>query len=63
MDFLAAYDALLRRWPVPVEPVEVPSAYGTTRVNVCGPVDGEPLVLLHGGGAGLNARLGGFLRE
>ena len=51
VDFLRAYDALLARWPVPVEPVDVPSAYGTTRVNVCGPADGEPLVLLHGGGA------------
>jgi pimeloyl-ACP methyl ester carboxylesterase len=50
-DFLHAYDALLARWPVPVEAVDVPSAYGTTRVNVCGPDDGEPLVLLHGGGA------------
>lgn len=50
-EFFAAYDAVLARWPVPVEPVEVPSAYGTTHVNVCGPTDGAPLVLLHGGGA------------
>ncbi|MFC4060678.1 alpha/beta fold hydrolase [Planomonospora corallina] len=49
--FLAAYDAVLERWPVPVETVDLPSAYGTTRVNVCGPADGPPLVLLHGGGA------------
>jgi len=50
-DYLAAYDAVLAQWPVPVSPVDVPSAYGTTRVNVCGPADGAPLVLLHGGGA------------
>jgi pimeloyl-ACP methyl ester carboxylesterase len=50
-EFYRAYDALLARWPVPVEPVDVASVYGTTRVNVCGPADGEPLVLLHGGGA------------
>lgn len=50
-DFYAAYDAVLAQWPVPVSPVDVPSAYGTTRVNVCGPADGVPLVLLHGGGA------------
>ncbi|MER6303831.1 alpha/beta hydrolase [Kitasatospora sp. NPDC001539] len=48
--FLAAYDALLDRWPVPVEPLTVRTAHGTTRINACGPADGRPLVLLHGGG-------------
>ncbi len=51
VEFFAAYDAVLARWPVSVEPVDVPSACGTTRVNVGGPADGVPLVLLHGGGA------------
>lgn len=49
--FFASYDALLARWPVPVEHVDVPSVHGTTRVNVCGPAGAPPLVLLHGGGA------------
>ncbi|MFD8755900.1 alpha/beta fold hydrolase [Kitasatospora sp. NPDC059577] len=49
--FLAAYDALLARWPVPVEALTVRTAHGTTRINACGPHDGRPLVLLHGGGA------------
>lgn len=49
--FLAAYDAVLDAWPVPVERLDLGSAYGTTRVLVCGPEDGEPLVLLNGGGA------------
>ncbi|MFI1888682.1 alpha/beta fold hydrolase [Streptomyces jumonjinensis] len=49
--FLAAYDAVLDRWPVAVDRLEPTSAYGTTRVTACGPPDGEPLVLLHGGGA------------
>ncbi|MFJ6776051.1 alpha/beta fold hydrolase, partial [Kitasatospora sp. NPDC091257] len=49
--FLAAYDALLARWPVPVEALTVRTAHGTTRINACGPADGHPLVLLHGGGA------------
>ncbi|MEU7989159.1 alpha/beta hydrolase [Streptosporangium canum] len=48
--FLDAYDAVLDRWPVQVEPIDLPSAYGTTRVNACGPADGSPLILLHGGG-------------
>jgi pimeloyl-ACP methyl ester carboxylesterase len=50
-EFYAAYDALLARWPVPVFPVDIPSEYGMTHVNVCGPHDGEPLVLLHSGSA------------
>ncbi|MEU3570652.1 alpha/beta hydrolase [Kitasatospora sp. NPDC036755] len=49
--FLTAYDALLARWPVPVEALTVRTAHGTTRINACGPADGRPLVLLHGGGA------------
>jgi pimeloyl-ACP methyl ester carboxylesterase len=49
--FLAAYQAVLDQWPLPVETVDVPMAYGTTRVQVCGPKDGNPLVMLHGGGA------------
>ncbi|WTT40853.1 alpha/beta hydrolase [Kitasatospora sp. NBC_00085] len=49
--FFAAYDAALARWPVPVEALTVRTPHGTTRVNACGPRDGRPLVLLHGGGA------------
>ncbi|MFB7474440.1 alpha/beta fold hydrolase [Kitasatospora sp. NPDC056184] len=49
--FLAAYDEALARWPLPVETLTVPTPYGATRVNACGPRDGRPLVLLPGGGA------------
>ena len=48
--FLAAYDAVLDRWSVPVEMLELVSDFGTTHVNACGPAGGQPLVLLNGGG-------------
>ncbi|MEU3467065.1 alpha/beta hydrolase [Streptomyces sp. NPDC006687] len=50
--FRAAYDEALARWPVSAEAVEVPTPYGVTRVNSCGPLGAPPLVLLPGGGAG-----------
>ena len=50
-EYFAAYDAVLARWPVTVESVDLQSPYGTTHVHICGPRDGKPLVLLHGGGA------------
>jgi len=49
--FDAAYDTLIARWGVPVEAIDVPSRFGTTRVNACGARDAPPLVLLHGGRA------------
>src|SRR3954468_708865 len=50
-EYFAAYDAVLARWPVAIDAVDVSSPYGTTRVHICGPRDGEPLILLSGGGA------------
>jgi pimeloyl-ACP methyl ester carboxylesterase len=50
-EYFAAYDAVLAQWPVAVESVDLQSPYGTTHVRICGPRDGTPLVLLHGGGA------------
>jgi pimeloyl-ACP methyl ester carboxylesterase len=50
-EFLDAYDAMLVRWPVEVESVDVPGRLGTTRVNTCGPAGAPAIVLLHGGGA------------
>ena len=47
--YLAAYDALLERWQIPIKALDVPGEFGTTRVNVCGPEDAMPLVLVHGG--------------
>lgn len=67
-DFLAAYRAVLAKWPDDVETLDVPTQYGATRVHVCGPAAGEPLVLFCGGGAtstvwyGVAAKLAGALR-
>lgn len=49
--FYRAYDRVLEKWPVAVERIDLTSEYGTTRVNVCGPIDAPPLVLLPGAGA------------
>ena len=49
--FFAEYDAVLARWPVVVEQIDLPSRHGTTRVNACGPPGAPPLILLSGGGA------------
>jgi pimeloyl-ACP methyl ester carboxylesterase len=49
--FRAAYDRVLARWPVDVESVDLPSAFGSTHVHACGPQDAPGLVLLSAGGA------------
>ena len=46
--YLAAYDAALKRWPVPVDEIDIPTRFGTTHVVVSGLKDAPPLVLLHG---------------
>lgn len=47
MTFQDAYDALLDRWGVPVEQLDIEG----THVNACGPADSQPVVLLAGHGA------------
>lgn len=46
--YFAAYEATLALWPVPAEALDVPTSFGTTHINACGPTDAPPLVLLPG---------------
>ncbi|MFI2435656.1 alpha/beta fold hydrolase [Streptomyces sp. NPDC018693] len=53
--FRAAYDKVMAKWPADREAVDVPTPYGTTHVNVCGPRDAPALLLLPGGGGATSA--------
>ncbi|MBV9331292.1 MAG: hypothetical protein JOZ55_07045, partial [Alphaproteobacteria bacterium] len=41
--YLAAYDAVLREWPVPYEELDIPTALGPTHVVASGKADAPPL--------------------
>jgi pimeloyl-ACP methyl ester carboxylesterase len=49
--FHSAYDAVLGEWPEPHETRRLSTGYGTTVVHVCGPANGQPVLLLHAGGS------------
>ncbi|MGR4850027.1 alpha/beta fold hydrolase [Streptomyces sp. LARHCF252] len=53
--FLAAYDKVMTKWPALAEAATVPTPFGATHVNICGPADGPPLLLLPGGGSATSA--------
>jgi len=46
--FFRAYDTVLGKWPVEVTAEQVESVFGMTWVNMCGPVDGPPVILVPG---------------
>jgi len=47
-EFLAAYDAAMKLWPVPYEEIDIPGQFGMTHLVTTGPKDAPPLLLLHG---------------
>lgn len=44
--YFAAYDETLALWNVPVESFDIDTRFGKTHVNICGPKDAPPLLLL-----------------
>lgn len=49
-EYIAAYDAVLKRWPVPYEELDIPTRFGTTHLIASGSTSLPPLLLLHATG-------------
>lgn len=49
-EFIAAYDAVLKRWPVPYEELDIPTHFGTTHIIASGSTSLPSLLLLHATG-------------
>jgi pimeloyl-ACP methyl ester carboxylesterase len=48
--YMAAYEAMFALWKIPHDAIDIETRFGSTHINACGPVDGDPLVLLHAAG-------------
>jgi pimeloyl-ACP methyl ester carboxylesterase len=48
--FMAAYEAVLKKWPVPFEELNIHTSFGNTHVIANGPKAAQPVVLLPPGG-------------
>jgi pimeloyl-ACP methyl ester carboxylesterase len=48
----AAYNEMLKRWPVPYQEFYIPTKFGETHVIFSGSQNAQPLVLLHSAGSG-----------
>jgi len=48
--YMEAYEAMFSLWKMPYDSIEVKTGYGSTHINVSGPGDKHPLVLLHAAG-------------
>jgi pimeloyl-ACP methyl ester carboxylesterase len=42
------YDRILSKWPTQIESTNISTNYGDTHVNICGPKDAQPVILLPG---------------
>jgi len=51
-EYHAAYETVLKEWPVPFEELFIPTRLGKTHVIASGPKDAAPVVLLHPAGGG-----------
>jgi pimeloyl-ACP methyl ester carboxylesterase len=49
--YLDSYDKRAEKWPVASETLFVDTSFGQTYVRISGPVNGPPVVLMHGGNA------------
>lgn len=49
--YLAFEDNMMKKWPVISEEKTVKTSYGQTFMRISGPVNGQPIVLLPGGGS------------
>ena len=51
-EYYAAYEAMLKKWPVPCQELYIPTRFGDTHVIASGSQAAPPLVLLHSAGSG-----------
>jgi pimeloyl-ACP methyl ester carboxylesterase len=51
--FFAAYEAVLKQWPIPYNELYVPTRFGDTHVVASGPKEAVPLILLNPGGGSI----------
>lgn len=50
--YKAAYDAMLKQWPIPYEELNIATRFGDTHIIASGPKDAPPVALLHPSGGG-----------
>lgn len=48
LSYVQAYDKALLLWQIPFEEKDLKTSFGNAHVIVCGPINAEPLILLHG---------------
>ncbi|MGE5397083.1 MAG: alpha/beta fold hydrolase [Chitinophagales bacterium] len=55
---LAAYDQIMRQWPLPYESKIIPTRHGETHIVACGSEKSPSLILLHGSGSNATMWIG-----